>query len=128
MKMNCLAQGHIIAPLVRFEPVTIQSKVQHTTNFFFFFFSSFTSLSRLFHSYRRDEPISRWGDNGSTPKKQQQQHFTLPQAELGFSTELTEPLSGTLFYHKTMIDIIRIVCQRLYNICTTPKHYYYFIR
>ena len=43
------------------------------TFFFFFFFCFFflfslTSLSRLFHSYR-DEPIRRWGENGSTPGK-----------------------------------------------------------
>ena len=36
--------------------------------FFFFFLFSLTSLSRLFHSYR-DEPIRRWGENGSTPGK-----------------------------------------------------------
>ena len=47
---------------------------QHVIKIFFFFFLFFfflfslTSLSRLFHSYR-DEPIRRWGENGSTPGK-----------------------------------------------------------
>ena len=40
----------------------------------------FTSLSRLFHSYR-DEPIVRWGEK-VVPQKN---HLTHPQAELGLS-------------------------------------------
>ena len=31
MKMKCLAQGHNTAPLVRFEPLTSQSRVWHST-------------------------------------------------------------------------------------------------
>ena len=40
-----------------------------------------TSFSRLFHSYR-DESISRWGENGSSPGKN---HLTQPQEELDLS-------------------------------------------
>ena len=47
------------------------------TNIFLF---KFTSLSRLFHSYR-DEPIGRWGEK-IVP---QENHPTHPQAELGVS-------------------------------------------
>ena len=32
MKMNCLAQGHNTAPLVRYEQATLRSRVQHSTN------------------------------------------------------------------------------------------------
>ena len=47
------------------------------TNIFLF---KFTSLSRLFHSYR-DRPIGRWAEN-IVP---QENHLTHPQAELGLS-------------------------------------------
>ena len=54
--------------------LTLRAPKKQTTKlrlqklFFFFFLFSLTSLSRLFHSYR-DEPIRRWGENGSTPGK-----------------------------------------------------------
>ena len=47
------------------------------TNMFLF---KFTSLLRIFHSYR-DEPIGRWGEK-IVP---QENHLTHPQAELGMS-------------------------------------------
>ena len=31
MKMKCLARGHNTAPLVRFEPTTLRSRVRHST-------------------------------------------------------------------------------------------------
>ena len=44
------------------------------------FLFKFTSLTRLFHSYR-DEPIGRWGEK-IVP---QENHLTHPQAELALS-------------------------------------------
>ena len=48
--------------------LTENDKVNAVMLFFCFFLFSFTSLSRLFQLIR-DWPISRWGENGRTPRK-----------------------------------------------------------
>ena len=64
----------------RLEVLTQKPEILCYLNSCFFVVVFFTSLSRLFHSYR-DEPIVRWGETG-IPREN---HLTHPQAEFGLS-------------------------------------------
>ena len=140
MKMNYLAQGHIICASgkIRTRDHIIKSPALYQLFFF--------PVLRPFQGYFTHIETSqsrRGGAMTGVPRKKKKTFYTStsrtwlvplvtreglsdpPRPQ--HSTELTEPLSGTLFYHKAMIDLIQIVCQRLYNLCTTPKHNYYFL-
>ena len=81
----CIILDSYFLPLIQKWAVYMYLQVHKFTDRSFIyrlqmFLFKFTSLSRLFHSYR-DEPIGRWSER-IVPRKK---HLTNPQAELGLS-------------------------------------------